>query len=310
MNRDPSSSNSRVSGARVHPLDWAQAAAAEDLVEREMTVCIRRRNRRRVAASTLMLIALAFTGVLWRQHETPAAAGPNPRAHVSLPARQVLPDGSVVDLKDGAAIDVDYGASLRRVSLRQGEAHFQVAKNPARPFVVTARGVEVHAVGTAFLVQLERTGIEVVVTEGRVAVDATSRGEKTEPEGKPLSPSLTPGPASIRVDAGNRVSIDTALSTRAVTPVQPVPAAELAQRLAWRVPRLEFDSTPLSEVIPIFNQYGNVQLSYSDPELGKLKLSGVLRGDNVAVLLQILKSSYGLEAEHRPTGEIVLRRGL
>jgi transmembrane sensor len=60
------------------------------------------------------------------------------------------------------------------VVLERGEAHFQVAKNPARPFVVVARGVEIRAVGTAFSVGLESTRVEVLVTEGQVAVETAS----------------------------------------------------------------------------------------------------------------------------------------
>ena len=87
-----------------------------------------------------------------------------------------------------------------------------------------------------------------------------------------------------------------------------MPARELAERLAWRVPTLELNYTPLDAVLPVVNAYSTARLSLAEPELGSLQLSGSLRANNLPVLLQILQSSYGVKAEHRPHGEIVLYR--
>ena len=62
---------------------------------------------------------------------------------------RALDDGTVVELNGGAEIEVQFTAAERRLRLVRGEAHFQVAKNPLRPFVVEAGGVAVRAVGTA-----------------------------------------------------------------------------------------------------------------------------------------------------------------
>jgi transmembrane sensor len=89
----------------------------------------------------------------------------------------------------------------------------------------------------------------------------------------------------------------------------------LSATLAWRVPRLEFNATPIAEVVAMFNRHAAPQgaepaarLTLADPALATLPLSGVLRADNITVLLQIMESSYGIQAERRPTGEIVLRK--
>jgi ferric-dicitrate binding protein FerR (iron transport regulator) len=81
------------------------------------------------------------------------------------------------------------------------------------------------------------------------------------------------------------------------------------------VPRLEFNATPLAEVVAMFNRHaassaqGTItRLVLADVELATLPLSGMLRADNLAVLLQIMESSYGVQAEHRPDGEIILRK--
>ena len=87
-----------------------------------------------------------------------------------------------------------------------------------------------------------------------------------------------------------------------------VSAPEIAQRLAWRVPRLEFNDTPLREAVELFNRHGDVRLSLAAPALGELRVSGTVRADNTSALLQLLRADYGVEAQRLGNGEFVLRR--
>ncbi len=313
MDRRPSSSprpRTPASTSRVDPLDWARAADAADLVEQEMRACVRRRRGQRISilagASVLALVAMLW---IWPGN-TFAPTGPaeTSRAVVSSPERQTLPDGTVVEFKPGASVTVDFRPRVRRVVLERGEAHFQVAKNPARPFVVVARGVEIRAVGTAFSVGLESTRVEVLVTEGQVAVETASASAAI---GSPThdSQSSLPVDASspgVMVSAGESVTVDTSTAAPVLPSAQTMPVEEMNDRLAWRVPWLEMNATPLSEIIPAFNLHSGSRLSYADARLGRLTLSGTLRADNVTVLLQILDTSYGVTAEKGADGAIVL----
>lgn len=177
----PSESAAGSPAPRVRPLDWPQAAGTAEAVTRAIEDYARRRRRRRITAVSTCVALVLVVGFAWRQREnsqTPAsvaAVSPAARAtaSVSRPEHRALPDGSWVDLNVGADIAVEFtagGAGARRVVLRRGEAHFTVAKDAARPFVVEAGGVAVRAVGTAFSVQRGGAGVEVLVTEGRVAV--------------------------------------------------------------------------------------------------------------------------------------------
>jgi transmembrane sensor len=284
------------SGAGLRPLEWARAAGAEAIVEREMRAGVRRRRQRRARALGAAVLAIALGGFVWRAREVaPGAAPAAAPAFVSAPTRQVLPDGSVIELNGGAGVIVEFTAGLRRVVLERGEAHFQVAKSPDRPFVVVARSVEVLAVGTAFSVQLEAARVEVLVTEGRVAVAPANFADETPPP--------------VLVDAGHQVSVRTAPTATAVGAVATLGKADIAERLAWRVPRLELNFTPLSAILPVVNAHGDARLVLAEQSLGELKLTGSLRANNIPVLLQILESSFGIVAERPAPGEIVLRRG-
>ena len=86
--------------------------------------------------------------------------------------RQItLPDGSVLSLSGRTEVLVRFSAAQRAVQLHYGAAHFQVAKDSARPFVVTADQLQVRAVGTAFSVRRE-ADIMVAVDECVVAVSS------------------------------------------------------------------------------------------------------------------------------------------
>ena len=76
---------------------------------------------------------------------------------------------------------------------------------------------------------------------------------------------------------------------------------DLAEQLAWRVPRLELNDTPLREAVALFNRHSRVRLELATPALGDLRVSGVVRADNTPALLQLLRADYGIEAE--PTGD-------
>ncbi|MCC5024968.1 MAG: FecR domain-containing protein [Candidatus Synoicihabitans palmerolidicus] len=85
-----------------------------------------------------------------------------------------LDDGSNLLLNRDSEIAVRFAPDQRLVDLRHGEAHFKVAHDTTRPFVVAAGGLHIQAVGTAFNVRyMADQLIEVLVTEGTVRVTRT-----------------------------------------------------------------------------------------------------------------------------------------
>lgn len=276
-------------------LQWARsggsAARVADLARRRHR---RRQRLRQIAAATVATLALV-TG-LWLTR-APARvdatlASSRPALVLSAPEQRTLPDGSVVELKPGATISVEFEPTARRVRLTAGEAHFVVAKNHDVPFIVRAGEIEVRAVGTEFAVELAPKHVDVLVTEGRVAIQRPAAA-------------LDSAPLTL-LDAGQA----TAISLNNADVVRPVavPADEQQVRLAWRVPRIELSSTPLAEVLACFNRHGRVRLELAEPALGGLQLSGVLRPDSPQTLLHVLRTDFGLRDERLADGTIVIRR--
>ena len=267
-----------------------RGARAEPALVAEVRRAVRARRQRRtavLAGAAALTIGLGFFLAV-RQNGGLLAA---PTAIVTEPRRQILPDGSVVLLREGAEIMADFSATTRRIALRRGEAHFDVVKDPARPFVVTAPGVEVRAVGTAFSVGLGGAAVEVLVTQGRVAVEPAAK-------------------AAELVDAGQRARVHSAGGAAEVSVLS---AAELAQASAWRAPQIEFSRTPLAEALALINArlvpagQRRIAADPADAGLRELRLSGFLAADNAEGFLLLLEGNFGVYADRSGTGAIVLR---
>jgi transmembrane sensor len=299
--RAPTSSEPHsAEGATTTPaIEWAIANGTVDQVFARVEAKLRQRRRRRLAAAGALGVLLAVGTALWQPArvatERPVAVVQTLAA--TVPRKEILDDGTIVELRDGARLVVAFTAEIRRVRLVSGEAHFKVAKNPQRPFVVEAGGIDVRAVGTAFGVQLSAQAVEILVTEGRVVVEKPA--EATSADAAPRAHSFG------RVDAGNKVIVEFA-RLPALVPVVAVTPAEIDERLAWRAPRLELNATPLAQALTFFNQHSGVRLTLADPEIGKLELSGSIRADNAEPLLHLLRHEFDLEADRYP-GEIILR---
>ena len=290
-------------------LDRPRQAGLADAMQERLSSSAARRRRRRVSAAAGMFALVVFAGVFWRQGPRDgsgiASTAPVPASvAVVMPEKRTLPDGSVVELRAGAEIAVDFNGTLRRIELRRGEAHFQVAKNPARPFVVVAGRVEVRAVGTAFAVEFAARDVGVLVTEGKVSVAVPTAADAATHAGAAAEP--------VFLTAWQRVVIPAAaVESVLVAAVLSVADAEAAERLAWRGARLEFTETPLATAIAMMNQHAGgsskTRLMVEDAELGRRPITGLFRADNSEAFVRLLEASIGVKGER--TGDtLTLRR--
>lgn len=206
-----------------------------------------------------------------------------------------LPDGSFITLNTNSSVDVQFTATERRVRLLRGEAHFEVAKNAARPFIVEATGVAVKAVGTAFSVRVKSAAVDVLVTEGRVRVDDAVRGASLLEPAR-ASTSATPP----LLTAGERVTIVTATDTPPAPAVVTVVATdEIEKSLAWKKRRLAYSDAPLSEIIADFNRYNQHKIVVADARLAGRRFGGTFSAGDYVSLVQLLEKTFGVVVERR-----------
>lgn len=247
-----------------------------------------------LAAAAAIVVAV----VSWWQPSPPPAATITQKSYLRLNQRQLLPDGSIAELKDGSSIAVAFSPRERRVRLT-GEAHFTVAKSAERPFVVEAGGVAVRAIGTAFNVRVGNDAIDVLVTEGIVRVTPAPKSAVRE-EG--VVPAVN---APFELTAGQRAVV--AIAEDNGPRRSDVSPAAMKDALAWREPRLQFVETPLAIAVEEFNRHSSVRLVLGQPDLGAMLIGGTFRVGNVEGFVRVLEITLDIRGETRGD-EIVLTR--
>ncbi|MBI4625936.1 MAG: FecR domain-containing protein [Verrucomicrobia bacterium] len=261
-------------------------------------------------AAVLTLVALG-----WWQWPQPTPEGTRYMTSAGGYERVTLSDGSMVELNASTIVMVDYVPGERRVALVAGEAHFTVTHDPARPFIVSAGGVSVRAVGTAFNVRLASAEVEVLVTEGKVQVaevervDPNALSGASEPDqarwGQRAPPAL--------LSANERLLIPT-ISVKATSVAVAPPTIEqvapeaIREALAWQERKLVFAETPLRDVVAQFNRRNRLQLVVGDVALAERPVGGTFAADNVEGFVRLLESSGAIAVERRSEFEIVLRQ--
>lgn len=223
------------------------------------------------AAATIVAAVGAATWLFYKGNETQTLA-----TAVGQHRNVTLSDGTIVSLNTNTILDTSFSHATRVIYLRQGEAHFGVAQDRSRPFLVHAGDAVVRAIGTAFEVRLRADKhVDVLVNEGRVEVHSSED-------------SATPIPVvTIRaVSAGQQLS--TATTNYAVVPVS---FEQVSSELAWREGAVVFDSAPLAEAIAEIQRYTDARIIVSDPTIGTLPVGGRFKTDDLQGFLEGLEAA-------------------
>lgn len=244
--------------------------AAADAVDRGAWLSRRRMLWGGAAAAG---IAATFGGI---------AFWPRPAERIETAIGEIrrvpLSDGSLAAVNTQTRLAVSIEPEVRRISLDQGEAWFQVAHDRTRPFIVEAGEVRVRAVGTAFSVRRNEQGADVQVTEGTVEV--WNVGE----------------PANVRrVSAGARTFV-----SYAAAPTPAVEASgEIDRELAWRGGQIIFDGDTLADAAAEFNRYNRVKVEIADPALAGERMIGRFRTNEPDAFARAAASLLDARAEMR-----------
>ena len=226
-------------------------------------------------------------------------------------ANYQLSDGTHITLNTNSALKVDYSQDRRRIYLLRGEAHFDVAKNPQRPFMVYAGEGMVWAVGTAFNVRylnagnlegnhagtlvdtLIGTSIDVTVTEGTVKIFADIEPDKNT-NLNANNAQNSPTDHEQLVHAGKSVQY-----SKVIDATQTTPAQVLEQKLAWQQGALIFKGETLEQAITEIARYTDKQLIITDPSIKNIRVGGHYKTDNINSLLASLSQTLEIKLEQK-----------
>lgn len=228
-----------------------------------------------MATAAVLVAALALG---WRYY--PSAKPVAYRTAIGDVESMSLADGSEATLSSDSRIVVALSRRQRDVDLQQGEAFFHAAKDPGRPFVVSAAGYRVVAVGTRFSVRRDGTDLRVVVTEGLVRLESAPGNGRDRPVTLlPAGSIATTGPSGTLVRTG------------------PVEQAE--QYLSWRDGFLSFRDTPLAVAAAEFNRYNARKIVVDDPAVADMRVGGNFRWSNTEAFVRLLEQGFPVRAEQR-----------
>lgn len=203
----------------------------------------------------------------------------------------VLPDGTKVWLNAASSITYPtaFAVNERRVSI-SGEAYFEVAKDPAKPFHVTTapgegkrREAEITVLGTHFNVNAydDENAIAATLLEGKVRVNTRSMVNGEWSMDQQNSAVLAPGEQAVMKDGRNAGLIR----------VRP---ADIDQVVSWKNGQFFYSNTDIATIMRQLARWYDVEVEYKTHPADKYTVS-LSRNVPVSKLLQFLELSGGVK---------------
>ncbi len=195
-----------------------------------------------------------------------------------------LPDGSLVWLNKNSELSYNKNLSgdTRDVELK-GEAYFEVAKNPNKPFTVELNETKTKVLGTQFnLKENINKSVALVLVEGSVSFHTNKEALK-----------VVPGE---RIKADISGNLTKALNTD-------------LNFMAWKTNRLIFNETPFSKVIYDIEKLHNITFSVQNKALLNCNLTIEFNQESLDNILETLKILYGIEYHLQNDNNYIIEGG-
>ena len=211
-----------------------------------------------------------------------------------------MPDGSALFLNTNTELKMGLFPDERIVELFRGEATFEVAKDPLRPFIVKTPQATVRAVGTVFNVRITETRTVVSVIEGKV--DVTKRWSPFALADVLLNPKDKRNSVSeVLMSLGQQTAVD-----RRVGFVEET-GMPFERAVEWRTGRISFHVESLESVVAELNRYYETPIRIEDPRAARYQIDATFDVKDRETLLQFLERSQGLRIQRNAEGEIIIR---
>ena len=244
-----------------------------------------------VAAATIGAIAAGY--FLWSKDgvdkKLVAATRNEVVARKGTRTKLVLPDGSTVWLNSESHLSYsnNFNDSLREVEL-DGEAYFDVVKNPKRPFIVHTSGINVRVLGTAFNVKSyeAESFIEATLIHGMIEV---SRKDQ------PKSPKIILHPHEKLVfEKGSNLltKANPAADESKGLFVSTLPANISDTAIietAWIYNKLLFEGDTFKELAVKMERWFNVKIRFENERVANFRFRGAFEKENITQALEALQ---------------------
>ena len=184
-----------------------------------------------------------------------------------------LADGTLVYLNSATRMKypIKFDEKERKVYL-SGEAYFEVAKDPERPFFVEMEGVEVRVYGTSFNVNTHQEGnIQTVLVKGSIGVKVLSSG---------MESMIRPGQMAEFKQGNTKVDVKD---------------VNVAVYTDWKDGIFRFENQRLEDILTVLSNWYDVDVFYQTVSVKELHFSGYMeRYKDVSVILEAITLSTGV----------------
>ncbi|MEN8224099.1 MAG: FecR domain-containing protein [Bacteroidota bacterium] len=229
----------------------------------------------RVAAILLILIVPSITYFLFFM---------NPGEDVLLAEDHIiestLPDGTQITLNTGSSLHYPskFKGKERKVSL-EGEAYFDVAHNKKKAFVINAKEMQIRVLGTSFYVntRADDKTMEVVLMSGSVQINYKDKEMLLEPGDKAVV--LTSFGEIVKQENNN------------------------PNLLAWKTRKLQFNDTPLGEIVDILKKVYQKDILVLNPDVLNCRITATFNGQSLEAVLLVLQSTIDIKV--KPNGKVI-----
>lgn len=200
-----------------------------------------------------------------------------------------LSDGSLLTLGAQSLVSVAYSNERRKIFLERGEAFFDVAKNPERPFSVITGNRVVTAIGTQFNISKQYDRVVVTVAEGKISLSPETNDEPIENKDKAY---LVTG-QQVTYTAS---SVSNVINTSAKAP------------LSWRNGKLQYMEEKLIYVVEDINRYSNIKIRFADEKTKAMLYSGTVFTANLKDWISVLPNAFPITVSYISESEVILSR--
>lgn len=192
--------------------------------------------------------------------------------------REILADGSRLEIAGHGALSVNFTSSGRRIQLHEGEVWFDMVNDPARPFEVVAGPSLVRGTNARFLLTSGRSENLVSVADHSVTL-------------------VQNGATPLTLDAGHQAVLGAQTE---------IIQADLASSLAWREGRLVYVSQPMSRIIQGVNRWGSNRVVILGDGLARREATLILDIDRIDEALDHLRQAVPMRVIEAPGGLIFI----
>jgi transmembrane sensor len=260
-------------------------------------------RKRRILLTSLALLIIASAGFIWIYTRSSSAIVQKDGETISVQngshSRSMLPDGTTVWLNAGSKLfyDDNFSGATREVRL-EGEAFFDVVKQPQRPFIVHTSGIDIKVLGTSFNVKSypDDKTVETTLYHGSVKIFRENESEKSAIILKPNEKVIIPKDAA---KADNHLS----LKNNNNTVPQLIPANCIRSYIdstkkeneqletAWLYSRLEFRGDSFEDLARKMERWYNTNIVFEDEEVKQLNFNGSFEKETLEEALIALKTT-------------------